>query len=657
MSHSEKVYIPDMRNWKFNHIDFSTYPFYGGDDLGVFYSEEQLSVKIWAPTAKSVEFRLYESSSAGNAIQVENLVCAGNGTWQLQLKGNYKGRFYTFETDDGEALNEVPDIYARALGANGKRGLVFAPEETNPEEWETDQPVCCENPVDSVIYELHVRDFSSDPDAAFQHKGKFIAFTEEGLTNDSGAKIGIDHLKELGITHVHLLPVNDFFSVDETNPAGQYNWGYDPQNYNAPEGSYATDPDSPSRIKELKLLVQALHRKGIGVIFDVVYNHTGYTRRSVFNQTVPGYFYRQTTQGGFANASGCGNEIASERAMVRKYIIDSLCYWVKEFHADGFRFDLMGVLDIETMNQVRAKLDQLRPGILLYGEGWTADKSPLDGKYRAVKNNVARLDRIAVFDDDFRDALKGNNFNGCSKGFVSGHTLHEEQLKFGMVAACFHPQITYYFVESSDKPWAMEPWQCINYASCHDNFTLFDKLSLSSPEAGDQEIRQMICLTGAILLTSQGIPFLHAGMEMARTKQGEPNSYKSPDSINKIDWNRKSKYDDLFVYFRKLIQIRKEHPAFRMHSSDQIRLHFRFSKHYRPGVIAYSLTDNANGDSWKTIRLIFNGNKSDVEFPMPHDKIWKIVACNQEINSSGIEVYSGNQINVPAISMLMLVAE
>ena len=646
-----------MRNWKFNHIDFSVYPYYDGNDLGVFYSEELLSVKIWAPTALSVEFRVYDHSTSGNLLHIENLSPAGNGTWQLTLHGNCNSKYYTFRVVDGESLNEVPDIYARALGTNGKRGLIFDPRETNPEDWNNDQPVHPENPVDCIIYELHVRDFSIDPESPFKNKGQFLAFTESGLTNSEGQKIGVDHLKELGITHVHLLPVNDFYSIDEANPAESYNWGYDPQNYNVPEGSYSSNPDSVSRISELKQLVQVLHKNGIGVIFDVVYNHTGYTRRSVFNQTIPGYFYRQTRSGGFANASGCGNEIASERAMVRKYIVDSLCYWANEFHADGFRFDLMGILDIETMNLIRQKLDQIRPGIILYGEGWAADKSPLDEQYRAVKNNVAKLDHIAVFNDDMRDAVKGNNFNGRSKGFVSGQTLHEEQLKFGMVAACFHPQITYHFVESSNKPWAMEPWQCINYVSCHDNFTLFDKLFLSSPEASMEEINKMVCLSGAIILTSQGIPFLHAGVEMARTKLGDHNSYKSPDSINKIDWNRKSKFPVVFEYFKNLIELRKQHPAFRMRSSDQIRHHFRFSKHYQPGVIAYSLVDHANGDEWKEIRLIFNGNKSEIEFPLPEGKTWKIVAHEQQIAPEGIEQFQGNTIKVPAISMLMMVAE
>ncbi|MDX9883755.1 MAG: type I pullulanase [Prolixibacteraceae bacterium] len=646
-----------MRNWKFNHIDFSVYPFYDGGDLGVFFSEGHLSVKIWAPTARSVEFRIYENSTWGHTMRVENLMPSENGTWSLWLKGNFKNLYYTLKVDDGEPLDEVPDMYARAVGTNGKRGLIFDPAETHPEDWENDRPVSCENPVDAIIYELHVRDFSVDPASGFLHKGKFLAFTEDGLVNAFGEKIGIAHLRELGITHVHLLPVNDFYSVDEANPGAQYNWGYDPLHYNAPEGSYSGNPDNLSRIIELKKLVQSLHRNGIGAILDVVYNHTGYTRRSVFNQTVPGYFYRQNRTGGFANASGCGNEIASERAMVRKYIADSLCYWAREYHVDGFRFDLMGIFDIETMNHIRAKLDEINPSIILYGEGWTADKSPLDEKYRAVKKNVSRLNRIAVFNDDLRDALKGNNFDGRSKGFASGLTLREEQLKFGMVAACFHPQITYHFVESSDQPWAMEPWQCVNYVSCHDNYTLFDKLALSSPGAGEEELRRMICLAGAIILTSQGIPFLHAGSEMARTKKGDHNSYKSPDSINKIEWDRKSQYRDVFNYFRQLIELRKHHPAFRMRSSDQIRHHFRFSKYYHPGVVACLLTGHANGDPWKEIWLIFNGNKSEVDYPVPENKQWKVVARGLQMNNEGIENFSGGQVKVPAVSMMILVTE
>ncbi|MDO9615594.1 MAG: alpha-amylase family glycosyl hydrolase, partial [Bacteroidota bacterium] len=355
----------------------------------------------------------------------------------------------------------------------------------------------------AIIYEVHVRDFSIATSSGITNKGKYLAFTEQGTLSPQGLKTGIDHLKELGVTHVHLLPVSDFSTVDENAPDNSYNWGYDPQNFNSPEGSYATDPKTTSRITELKMLVQSLHKAGIGVVLDVVYNHTALTRRSCFNQTVPGYYYRQKPDGSFSNASGCGNEIATERAMVRKYILDSLYYWVTEFHIDGIRFDLMGIFDLDTMNQIRAKMNAISPEILLYGEGWAADSSPFDETRRAIKTNVSRLDRIAVFNDDFRDGIKGNNFNPRSKGFVSGQTVQEETIKFGITAACFHPQIVYGYVDRSKSPWAKEPWQCVNYASCHDNFTLYDKLVMSSAIASDEDINRMVMMAGALVITSQ----------------------------------------------------------------------------------------------------------------------------------------------------------
>lgn len=643
-----------MRNWKFNHIDFSIYPYYDGDDLGVIYAADSLKIKIWTPTAKEVEFKLYKQSIGGSALQVEKLEPTTNGVWQLQLDGNYKGLYYTFRVNDGSWLNETPGIYATAVGANGKRGLIFDSAETNPEGWESDQNIIPESPVDTVLYELHIRDFSMSPASGMKNKGKFLAFTEVDTVTPQNLVSGIAHLKELDVTHVHLLPLFDFFTVDENHPEKAYNWGYDPLNYNTPEGSYATNPNDTSRIKEFKQLVQALHRAGIGVVMDVVYNHTGYTRRSYFNQMVPGYYYRQDRKGNFANASGCGNEIASERAMVRKYIIDSLKYWATEYHLDGFRFDLMGIHDIQTMNKIREQLEQIRPGMLLYGEGWAADASPMDEQYRAVKRQVTKLDRIACFNDDMRDAIKGNNFDAKSQGFVNGRTLNEEAVKFGVVAACHHPNIVYNYVESSHEAWAKEPWQCVNYASCHDNFTLYDKLKQSSPKATNEDLRRMQKLAGALVLTSQGIPFLHAGSEFCRTKKGDHNSYKSPDSINQIDWNLKHEYVDVFTYYRNLIQLRKKVGAFRMKSADEIRKHLHFSENYQPGVLAYSILDYPNPSNWKTIQLIFNAKKEPAILELDkHD--WHVIVREDEFNLDGIDCLLDRQATVPPISMMILV--
>jgi pullulanase len=603
-----------------------------------------------------VDLRIYRQGQGGSAIRIDQFERAENGTWAITLHGDLNGYFYTIRVNDNQGwLNETPGIEARAVGVNGHRGLVFDPEQTNPENWNSDERVHCEHATNAIIYELHVRDFSISPSSGMKNKGKYLAFTELGTLSPDGLKTGTDHLKELGITHVHLLPINDFFTVDEQISDSGYNWGYDPQNFNAPEGSYSTNPNTTSRILELKMLVQALHQAGIGVIFDVVYNHTFHTRRSYFNQTVPGYYYRLRSNGTFSNASGCGNEIATERGMARKFIVDSLAYWASEFHADGFRFDLMGVYDLETMNQIRARMDSISPSIILYGEGWTADRSPLNETWRAVKTNVSRLYRVAVFNDDFRNGIKGNSFDPHNRGFVSGKTIQEENIKFGITGACFHPQIVYGYVEHSKSPWATEPWQCINYASCHDNFTLFDKLTLSCPEASEEEHVRMVLLAGALILTSQGIPFLHAGVEIARTKMGDHNSYKSPDPINQIDWERKKTYNLIFKYYQSLISLRKAHPAFRMTFADQIRKHLVFSSEYQPGVASYMLTNHANNDMWKTILVIFNGNRHSITFKLPfHDK-WRIVARDTFINPDSLEYFAETDIKVSGISMLMLV--
>ena len=646
-----------MRDWKFNSADFNTFPFYGGDDLGVSWSKEQTQIRIWAPTAVQVELRIYRQAIGGSPIRIDQFERAENGTWIILLQGNLNGYFYSIKINDGAWLYETPGVEARAVGVNGRFGLIFDPEETNPEGWNDDRRINCERATDAIIYELHVRDFSISSSSGMTNKGKYLAFTESGTQSPQGLKTGIDHLKELGITHVHLLPVSDFLTVDEQAPDKSYNWGYDPQNFNAPEGSYSTDPNDSSRILELKMLVQALHHAGIGVILDVVYNHTFYTRRSYFNQTVPGYYYRQKPSGAFSNASGCGNEMATERSMVRKYIIDSLYYWATEFHLDGFRFDLMGIYDLETMNLIRAEMDAISPSILLYGEGWAADVSPVDESLRAIKKNVTKLDRIAVFNDDFRDGIKGNSFNKQSKGFVSGQTIQEENIKFGITGACFHPQIVYGYVENSKSPWAAEPWQCINYASCHDNYTLYDKLVLSCPEASEDEIDRMVRMAGALVFTSQGIPFMQGGAEMARTKFGDHNSYKSPDSINEIDWTRKSTYYPIFSYYQSLINLRKSHPAFRMTSANQIREHLIFSSEYQPGVASYVLVNHANGDEWRTILLVFNGNREEITFKlMPHIK-WRIIAQGTTINPASANYISGTEVLVEGISMLLMVED
>lgn len=644
-------------NWNFGHIDFSTYPSYK-DKLGIDYTPERTVFRLWAPTASKVLMRLYTEGHVGNHFKLIEL-CKNQAVWETILKGDFHGTYFTVQCYINNMwMDEVPDPMAVAVGANGKRAMICDLEQTNPLNWNKDARVLPDNYSDMVLYELHVRDFSIDNFSGIKNKGKYLAFTEEGTRSPEGIKTGLDHLIEMGITHVHLLPIYDFFTVDEEHlEKKEYNWGYDPLNFNAPEGSYSSNPfDATVRIKELKQLVQVLHQKGIGVIMDVVYNHTGLIHHSYFNQTVPGYYYRQRPDGTFSDGSGCGTEIASERNMVRKYIIDSLLYWANEYHLDGFRFDLMGVYDLETMNLIRKELNKIDPKLVMYGEGWTGAASPMADKFRAVKANAKKLNGIAVFNDDFRDAIKGHWGTHQSIGFASGQTLNEEAVKFGIVGATSHPQVNMGFVQSSQWAWADQPQKSINYVSCHDNYTLYDKLKLSRPDASLHDLSKMVCLAGAVLLTSQGIPFLHAGVEMLRTKKGHGNTYKSGDEYNMIDWSRKAIFSYVTSYFQKLIQLRKNHPAFRMTSTDMIQKHLHFSTHYVPGVVAYEITGNANEDKWGAIQLIFNNNPSPIVFPLEKRK-WTEIANGMAIDENGLSCHTAHSVFVQPISMMMLISD
>ncbi|MBN2262424.1 MAG: type I pullulanase [Prolixibacteraceae bacterium] len=644
--------------WNFGHIDFSTYGHFDALPLGAYCESMQTTLRVWAPTAQRVILRVYRQSWGDNHAHLEDLINK-NGVWVAELPGKWHGVYYTIQClIDNNWMDEIPDPYAFAVGVNGKRAMFCDFSLTNPNGWETDKHILPKYYTDMVLYELHVRDFSIDPFSGIKNKGKYLAFTEEGTRSPEGVKTGLDHLLELGISHVHLLPVSDFFTVDESRPENnEYNWGYDPLNYNSPEGSYSSNAaDGSVRIAEFKQLVYKLHQKGIGVIMDVVYNHTGLTNHSSFNQTVPGYFYRQRPDGTFSDASGCGNEIASERSMVRKYIIDSVKFWAEEYHIDGFRFDLMGIIDIDTMNALRAELDKIDERIVLYGEGWAAAQSPMPENARALKNNVQRLTRIAVFNDDFRDAMKGHWGNAASIGFASGQTLNEESVKFAVVAATEHPQINYGYIEGHSWAWAASPQQSVNYISCHDNYTLYDKLKLSRSDVKLQELARMACLAGAVLLTSQGIPFLHAGVEMLRTKKGHGNTYKSGDDYNMIDWSRKALFSYVDTFFKKLIGIRKKHPAFRMHHTELIQQHLSFSSKYIPGVVSYKIGEYANGDSWRNIQIIFNNNASPVVFPVKK-RNWKIIVNGLAIDENGLSQYETHSVFVPPVSMVMLVAD
>jgi pullulanase len=635
---------------------FDKYPAYSGNDLGVSYSPLKTVFKVWAPMASEVKLRLYDAGNGGHAINTISMVKSIEGTWQAIINKDLKNKYYTFQVlQNGKWLLECPDIYAKAVGVNGARGMVADMASTNPTDWQNDKKPVLKNFTDIVLYELHIRDISISPNSGIKNKGKFLGLAETGTKSPDGEPTGLDHIKQLGVTHVHLLPAFDFNSVDETKPeANKYNWGYDPLNYNVPEGRYSTNPyDGNVRIKEFKTMVQALHKKGLRVILDVVYNHTSDTQHSNFNQFAPGYFYRQNADGSYSNATACGNEVASERAMVRKFMVESVVYWAKEYHLDGFRFDLMGVHDIETMNQISTTLHKIDPTIFIYGEGWTAGNSPLPEDQRAVKKNAAKLNEIAVFSDDLRDGIKGGWSNLKEKGFVSGGVDKAESVKFGIVASTPNAQADYTKVNYSKVPWAAEPFQAITYVSCHDDNTLFDRLKISNPTALEVDMVKMDKLANAIVLTSQGVSFLHAGAEMLRTKQGIANSYNSPDSINQIDWSRKMKYKAVFDYYKGLIALRKDHPAFRMPSTKMIQNNLKFMDTGDAGIIAYQLSNNANGDSWKNIIVVLNGNPSAKTIKIPAGK-WKLVADENKIEVKGIKDISAGDTSVPGTAAYIL---
>ena len=593
-------------------LAYDQYPVYKGNDLGLSYSPKESFFRIWAPSAMQVRLLIYNDHLNPNFIEIFPMKKDIAGTWVFRWPGDHKGMYYAFSIfRDMKWWDIVPDPYAKAVGLNGKRAAIIDLKETNPLGWELDKSPEFKQKTDAVIYELQVRDASISAHSGILQKGLFAGLTEYGTKNPEGYSTGLDHIRELGVTHVHLLPVFDFNSVDEEKQQVKYNWGYDPLNYNVPEGSFASNPADPvSRIKEFKQMVRAFHRSGIRVVMDVVYNHTSQTEQSLFNQLVPGYYYRQQKDGKFSNASACGNETASERPMMRKFMLESMKYWVQEYHVDGFRIDLMGIHDIATINLISKELHKIKPDILIYGEGWTAGPSPLPDSLRALKANVSKLDRVAVFSDDLRDGIKGSVFEHDDKGFASGKTANTESVKFGIVAACKHPQVDYRKVNYSKKAYATQPYQVISYCECHDNHVLWDKLDISAASFTDAERKEMHKLALSIVLTSQGISFLHAGAEFLRSKKGVENSFESPDSINQIDWSLKTRNVDVYQYTKLLIRMRREHPAFRMKDAASISSGIRFLEGLPEGVIAYTIDGTKVGDRWKKILVCFNGTNT-----------------------------------------------
>lgn len=639
----------------------------------MIYSKVKTLFKLNAPTTvnldgmtgattqidkkKQVEIHIYEDGQGGKAIKTIKMKASGENRWEATVKGDLKGKFYTFDIGKGE----TPGVFAKAVGVNGMRGAIVDMAETNPQGWENDQRPVILSPADLVIYEMHWRDFSIDVSSGLKNKGKFLALTEPKA---------IEHLKNLGVNAVHILPSFDYASVDETKlDTPQYNWGYDPKNYNVPEGSYSTDPYNPvTRIKEFKQMVQALHKAGIRVILDVVYNHTFNIDHSNFQLTYPDMYYRKTADGKYSDGSGCGNETASEKPLMREFMLESVKYWIDEYHIDGFRFDLMGVHDIETMQQIRAEVNKIDPSIYIYGEGWSAGSCAYPVDKLAMKANAQQLNGIAAFSDDMRDALRGPFSDDHKGALLAGIPGEEESLKFGIVGGIAHPQVDMTKVNYDKKPWTNDPTEQISYVSCHDDMCLVDRLKASIPSLTDKnipekertaELIRIDQLAQTAVFTSQGVPFILSGEEMLRDKKGVHNSYNSPDSINHLDWNNLQRYPQLFTYYKNLIQLRKNHPAFRLATGDKVRQHLEFlpavnSKDVKQDcLVGFLLKDLQEIDAWKTIVVIYNFNKEAKEMAIPEGN-YTIACCNGTIDEAGLGEVSGKEVLVDGQSALIL---
>lgn len=635
------------------------YEVYTGNDLGAVYSPKMTRFKVWAPEAESVKLNLYKQGEGDNLIEQHIMKKSANGTYVFEKQGDCNGIYYTYTIVNHGEEQEAVDPYTKAAGVNGQRGMVINLAKTNPQGFELDGYRNPEHITDAIIYEGSVRDFTMDESSGVFHNGKFLGLTEANTTNHFGEATALDYISGLGVTHVQILPAFDFETVDEKNQKAQYNWGYDPDNYNVPEGSYAVSPyDGAVRIQEMKQMVLALHSRGIGVIMDVVFNHTYRRDDSNLQKIVPGYYYR-SDETGYTNGSGCGNEVASDRPMVQKLIVDSLIYWAKEYHIDGFRFDLMGVLDIDTMNVIAERLKEIRPDIYLYGEGWNGGPSSLAEEKCAFKASAKKMPGIGMFNDDIRDTIKGSVFYDEHLGFVNGGTHLENALRYGITGAVAHPQVDYDAYGS--KPWAKEPGQSINYVSCHDNYTLWDKLSVSCPEASEEKKKAMNRLCAAIVFTSQGVPFIQAGEEFLRSKplpekKGfAENSYNMPDAVNSIKWDNIHEYPDMIAYYKGLMALRKAHPVFRMQSEAEMTQNLCFLSDTPENVVAYLLKGKGADDTPENILVIFNGNDEEILYNLPEGK-WKILVDDKTAGADGKKNIS-EKVDVEPLSALVLEKE
>ena len=643
----------------------------------VIYTPEQTTFQLFAPAdAKRVVVEWGKMPAPNGKMrrmtpkrQTTKMTLGKGGIWQAVVKGNLIGCHYRFVVDGRES----PGVFAKAVGVNGQEGFILNLDDTDPEGWAGDKRPEVKSPADLVIYEMHHRDFSIDPSSGITpaHRGKYLALTEPRA---------IEHLKTLGVNAIHILPSYDYGSVDETRlDQPQYNWGYDPVNYNVPEGSYSTNPYDPScRIREFKQMVQALHRAGIRVILDVVYNHTYDIEHSNFQRTYPDYYYRKVQGAGsreqensaqtkdispapsppppapmYSNGSGCGNETASEQPMMRRFMIESVKYWINEYHIDGFRFDLMGVHDIETMNAIRQAVDEIDPSIFIYGEGWSAGACALPAERLATKAHIPQMPRIAAFSDELRDALRGPFSDDTKGAFLAGLAGEEESLKAGIAGMIAHPQVDYSRVNYADEPWALQPTQMISYVSCHDDMCLTDRLRASIPGIQTDELIRLDLLAQTAVMLSQGVPFMLAGEEMLRDKKGVHNSFESPDSVNHLDWGNLKRYPQVFEYYKRLIAMRKNHPAFRLGDAEQVRRHLEFFVAPK-GVVTYHLGNHAGGDAWADIIVILNSNREPTKVDILEEP-YTIVCRDGVIDERGLGQVCAEQVDVPAQSAMVLV--
>ena len=635
-------------------INYSTKEFerkynYTGNDLGAVWTKEATIFRVWAPMAEKVILNLYRAGDYEKDDLLEQLPMEKNkkGTWIVKKTGDLNGIYYTYTVWNESRALEATDPYAKAVGVNGVRSMVIDMAATNPNGWEADEDPNGNNAItDAIIYELHVRDLSIAESSGIQNKGKFLGLTETGTKNFTGQVTGLDYIKELGITHLHLLPVYDYGSVDEKHlESPQYNWGYDPVNYNVPEGSYSTNPfQGEVRIKEMKQMIQTLHQNGISVILDVVYNHVLDAEQFCFNKIVPGYFCRRNKKGEYSNGSGCGNDVASERMMVKKYIVDSVCYWADEYHIDGFRFDLVGLIDTETINELVEKVHKRHPNVIFYGEGWTMPTGVTKKGYlMATQLNSAETPGFAYFSDTLRDGLKGSVFYAGAKGYVTGAEHVTE-----IIEDCL-----------SGKPgWCLNPSQTVNYASCHDNHTLIDKIALALPEASKEEWIRSNNLAAAIYMFSQGIPFIHAGEEILRSKVNEQgyyveNSYNSPDSVNCIDWSvlEQEEYRKNLAYYKGLIQIRKKYASLRYRTAAEVNKYVHIVKPQEKNVIVVEICD---AEKQEEVVLIFNPDREEAAVVVPEAN-WNVLIKEEQVNVNGLEIISGGNISIAPISTMVLV--